>query len=254
MKIRMTKAFLYSLFLHSTIVVLVIALFLVYKSDDERVLEKRCKIMLSQVSERAPAQTKPNSPAIQKQKKPLEKVQPEKKEAVKEPIKRAPAPVAEEKPVVQKKPEQTEVKEEEPVEEQQESEVVEADEQADEALAASNAPVALSQAAQKVTEEELTDNVTPEEAYISENIAAIMALLRKNLYYPRMARKRCIEGEVHVRFELLENGEIENITVIDAVNDMLARAAVTTIERLEGKFPLPKERLVLNVPIMYVLN
>ncbi|MBU1642781.1 TonB family protein [bacterium] len=251
----MTKAFLYSLFLHSTIVVLVIALFLVYKSDDERVLEKRCKIMLSQVCERAPAQTKPNSPAIQKQKKPLEKVQPEKKETVKEPIKRVPAPVAEEKPAVEKKTEQTEVKEDEPVEAQQESEVVEADEQIDEALTAtSNAPVALSQAAQKATEEKPTDNVTPEETYINENIAAIMALLKKNLYYPRMARKRCIEGEVHVRFELLENGDIENITVIDAVNDILARAAVTTIERLEGKFPLPKERLVLNVPIMYVLN
>jgi TonB family protein len=69
-----------------------------------------------------------------------------------------------------------------------------------------------------------------------------------------MARKRCIEGEVLVRFELLENGDIENIRVIDAVNDILARAAVTTIERLEGKFPLPSERLVLNVPIMYVLN
>lgn len=254
MKIRMTKAFLYSLFLHSTIVVLVIALFLVYKSDDERVLEKRCKIMLSQVCECAPAQTKPNSPAMQKQKKPLEKVQPAKKKVTETVKKKAPAPVAEEKSVVQETPEQSEVKEE-PVEEEQEREVVEAEEQVDEEMtAASHAPAALSQAAQKAAEEEPTDNVTPEDIYINEHIATIMALLRKNLYYPRMARKRCIEGEVRVRFELLENGDIENITVIEAVNDMLARAAVTTIERLEGKFPLPKERLVLNVPIKYVLN
>jgi protein TonB len=249
MKIRMTKAFLYSLFLHSTIVVLVIALFLVYKSEDERILQKRCKIMLSQVCDRAPAQTKPIAHAARKQQKPLEKVRPEKTEVTKAPRKSMPAPVAEAMPVVQTIPEPTEVKEEEPVEAQHESEVVEADE-----ISPSYTPVAVSQAAQKVTEEELTDNVTPEEAYISENIAAIMALLKKNLYYPRMARKRRIEGEVLVRFELLENGDIVNITVIESVNDMLARAAVTTIERLEGKFPLPKERLVLNVPIMYVLN
>jgi protein TonB len=255
MKIRMTKALLYSLFLHTTIVLLVIALFLVYRSDDKGVQEKRCKIMLSHVCECAPSQAGPSSPAIQKQKMPLKKVQPEKREAIEEVKKRVPAPVAEAKPTVQKTAEKVEVKEEEAAETEQESDAVEADGQAAEGMnAASDAPFAFSSASQIATEGEATENVTPEESYLSENIATIMALLKKNLYYPRMARKRCIEGEVLVRFELLENGDIENITVIEAADDILARAAVTTIERLAGKFPLPKERLVLNVPIIYTLH
>ena len=98
------------------------------------------------------------------------------------------------------------------------------------------------------------ENTTPEDAYVKAHIAEIMALLRKNLYYPRMARKRGIEGKVMVRFELMENGDIENITIVESGRDILGRAAVTTIERLEGKFPLPDETLVLHVPIMYQLK
>ena len=50
------------------------------------------------------------------------------------------------------------------------------------------------------------------------------------------------------------NGDIKNITIIEAGRDILARAAVTTIERLDGKFPLPSEPLILHVPIMYKLR
>jgi protein TonB len=109
-------------------------------------------------------------------------------------------------------------------------------------------------ASSNIAEAKALEEVSPEDAYIQEHINEIMALLKKNLYYPRMARKRGIEGEVLVRFELLENGDIRDVTVLEAERDILARAAVTTIERLEGRFPLPKETLTLNVPIVYRLH
>ncbi|MGB5965212.1 MAG: TonB family protein [Sulfurimonadaceae bacterium] len=162
-----------------------------------------------------------------------------------EPKKIEPAPVVEEK-----------MAEEEPVEiEQEESATVAVeDQEVKELIVTPTAPVALSPTAQKAIDAPPSENITPEDAYVKAHIAEIMALLRKNLYYPRMARKRGIEGKVLVRFELMENGDIKNITVIESARDVLARSAITTIERLDGKFPLPTERLVLNVPIMYQLN
>ena len=115
-------------------------------------------------------------------------------------------------------------------------------------------PVQLSSQAQKNIAAPATPKSTPEDLYVKAHISEIMSLLRKNLYYPRMARKRHMQGKVMVRFELLTDGSIRNITILEAKKKLLAKAAVTTIERLEGKFPIPSERLILHVPIMYQLH
>lgn len=255
MKIRMTKSFFYSLFLHLTIVLLVIALVWVSKSEERPHHEKRCKIMMSQVCACMPEETEAKPPVVKKQKKP----QPKKKRVEQARKKRAPSPVVEEKAVVvdETPPELTEpqVQEEEirdePVEtEPRVMETVEADDVQDDEVAA----VPQAAASNSIVEADTVQEVSLEDAYIEEHINEIMALLKKNLYYPRMARKRGIEGRVLVRFKLLANGDIENITVLETEREILARAAVTTIERLEGKFPLPKETLTLNVPIVYRLH
>ena len=252
MKIRMTRSFFYSLFLHLTIVLLVIALVRVSKSEERPHHEKRCKIMMSQVCACVPEETEANPPVVKKEKKP----QPQKKKMEKERKKSAPAPAVVEKAVVvdATPPEMTEVQEEvqdEPVEaEPKVNATAEADDaQDDESGIASPLPVSS-----RAVEAEAVQEVSPEDAYIEEHINEIMALLKKNLYYPRMARKRGIEGRVLVRFKLSANGDIENITVLETEREILARAAVTTIERLEGRFPLPKETLTLNVPIVYRLH
>ncbi|WP_345975075.1 energy transducer TonB [Sulfurimonas sp. HSL3-7] len=245
----MTKSFLYSLFLHLTIVLLVIALVWVSKSEENPHHEKRCKIMLSQVCACVPEETEAQPPVVKKQKKP----QPKKKSVEKEHKKSAPSPVVEEKAAVvdETPPEMTEAEEEtpeEPVEAEPEMiEMAEADDGQEDELLIVSPPPASSSVAE-------VQEVSLEDAYIQEHINEIMALLKKNLYYPRIARKRGIEGKVLVRFELLANGDIENITVLETEREILARAAVTTIERLEGKFPLPKEMLTLSVPIVYRLH
>ena len=250
----MTKSFLYSLFLHLTIVLLVIALVWVSKSEERPLHEKRCKIMLSQVCDCMPEETETKPPVMKKQKKP----QPKKKRVEKARKKRAPSPVAEEMAAVadETPPEVTEPQVQEEVQDEPveaEPGVVETaeadDEQEDESAFVSHAP-----ASNSAVEGESVQEVSLEDAYLGEHINEIMALLKKNLYYPRLARKRGIEGRVLVRFELLENGDIENITVLETERDILARAAVTTIERMEGKFPLPKDALTLTVPIVYRLH
>ena len=242
MKNRKTKSFLYSLFLHGTIVLLVIALFMTTDSEKKVPEEKRCKIMLTQVCECPPEKAAVKPPVVQKKPQPKKKViQKKPKKVVKKKVPVKKAPVVEEKVI-----EEPEVVEE--------IQVVEVEEDAKELIVTPNEPVVLSPAAKEAIEAPPAENITPEDAYVKAHIAEIMSLLRKNLYYPRMARKRGIEGKVIVRFELLETGEIKNITIIEAGRDILAGAAVTTIERLEGKFPLPSEPLLLHVPIMYQLK
>ena len=253
MKNRKLRSFLYSLLLHGTIVLAVVALLVTTKSEEKASTEKFCKIKLTQVCDCLPEKKEVKPPVVQKQKK----VQPKKKV-----VKKKPKPVVKKKVLVKKAPvieekvvEEQAVVEEEVIEiEKEELQIVAVKEEAKEIIVTPNAPVVLSSAAQEAIDAPPVANITPEDAYVKEHITEIMALLRKNLYYPRMARKRGIEGKVMVRFELLENGDIRNITIIEAERDILARAAVTTIERLEGKFPLPNETLVLHVPIMYQLN
>ena len=230
----------------------VVALLVTTKSEEKASTEKFCKIKLTQVCDCIPEKKEVEPPVVQKQKK----VQPKKKV-----VKKKPKPVVKKKvlvkkaPVIEEKVVEEQAVEEEVIEiEQEELQVIAVEEEAKEIIVTPNAPVVLSSAAQEAIDAPPVANITPEDAYVKEHITEIMALLRKNLYYPRMARKRGIQGKVTVSFELLENGEIKNIKIVEAGRDILARAAVTTIERLEGKFPLPNEVLVLHVPIMYQLN
>jgi len=252
MKNRKLRSFLYSLFLHGTIVLLIIALFVSTKDEEEVSKEKYCKIKLTQVCECPPEKPVVKPPVAKKKPQPKKKVVKKKKP---KPIVKKKVPVKKVPVVKEKVIEEPEVVEEKPVEvEQEEMQVVEVEEEQKEIIVTPNVPAVLSPAAQEAIDTPPEENITPEDAYVKEHIAEIMSLLRKNLYYPRMARKRHIQGKVIVRFELRTNGEIHNIKIIEAGRDILGAAAVTTIERLEGKFPLPNETLVLHVPIMYQLK
>jgi protein TonB len=96
--------------------------------------------------------------------------------------------------------------------------------------------------------------ITPEQRYFEQHVAEISRLLQANLYYPRMARKRGITGEVIVAFELLQSGEARGIVVRSGDRTILNKAAIETIERLSGEFPKPEQPLTLNVPIRYQLQ
>lgn len=92
------------------------------------------------------------------------------------------------------------------------------------------------------------------EQYINEHMKQLVKLLQENLYYPRSARKRGVEGSVVVKFILRKDATACCIEVISSNSAILSRAAVQTIENLSGKFPIPTKELVLNVPILYDLK
>ena len=95
---------------------------------------------------------------------------------------------------------------------------------------------------------------TDEEIYVEENLNLIVQLLQENLYYPRRARKRGVEGDVLVRFKLSKEAEVTNVEVLLSKSDILSRGALRTIENIASKLPKPKENLTLSVPISYRLR
>jgi len=95
---------------------------------------------------------------------------------------------------------------------------------------------------------------TTKEHYVNRHLKEIARLLQENLYYPRRARKRGIEGKVIVRFTLQENAKIKDIEIISSDKDVLSRGAIKTLENLSGEFPKPDEELILTVPISYRLS
>ncbi len=89
--------------------------------------------------------------------------------------------------------------------------------------------------------------------YISKNISIIRKLIAENLYYPRKARRRHIQGTVKVRFTLTQKGKIENIQLLSYPADILAKSSITTLKNIENKLPKPKEEITITLPIVYKL-
>ena len=259
MKSHKTRSLFYSVIVHALFVLLLFGLGWVFTEKVKKVSAvKPTVVMLSQVvsSSDLPATKRPPEKVV----KPPQEILKKSKKIKYKSVKKKPRPLKK-KPVVKKKvplkkPPKTEEKVIEPKEVVEKVPEVKKRLPKDESelIVTPDAPVVLSKVAKKEIAKPATSQRTPENIYVKAHISEIMALLRKNLYYPRMARKRHMQGKVMVRFELLTDGSIRNITILEAKRELLGKAAVMTIERLAGKFPLPSETLVLHVPIMYQLK
>ncbi len=92
--------------------------------------------------------------------------------------------------------------------------------------------------------------------YRSQNINTIKTirkLIVKNLYYPRKARRRHIEGIVKIRFKLTQSGRITKIQILSNSPKILSKAAITTLEKIEKLLPHPNEDIIITLPIVYKL-
>ena len=87
----------------------------------------------------------------------------------------------------------------------------------------------------------------------------IWGRVAKVKYYPRMARKRGLEGKPIVAFTLGTNGELVDLKLAKASSyDLLNDAALETIRRGIPYPPIPKtlgrNSISFNLPISYVLE
>ncbi len=242
--IRHTSSFFISLILHALIVAL---LFLAYKEYKAIVVEKNDEhmvcVQLSCMGQKG------TPPPLKKQ---LEKIPPKKtQQKIKKIIVKKDKVIIEKKSVLAEtisKPTPIPLLRTKEVKEEVSEKVV--------------TPVPQKVSVQKSMKTSKTEQIkketekvkSPEKEYVEEHIAEIIALLQENLYYPRRARKRGVQGKVLIRFTLSKNAEVSEIEVLSSKSDILSRGAIKTIENIEYKLPKPKQRLTFNVPISYSLK
>lgn len=79
------------------------------------------------------------------------------------------------------------------------------------------------------------------ERYLTE----VMAHIERHKWYPKVARRRRIEGTVHVRFMLHANGMIAHLQVVDGP-EVLQTAARKAVEKA---IPIPKPPEGMHCPL-----
>ncbi len=88
-------------------------------------------------------------------------------------------------------------------------------------------------------------------------IALIRRKIKAHLYYPRIARRMRLQGDVRVSFVVYRDGHVEAVRVLAAPREILARAAMRTIRQLHLP-PIPEglglKRMEITVPIAFKLK
>ena len=240
------KSFFYSLSIHLVLALLVLAVYM--KQDEKHEVYSLVNLKSMQIC--TPSMSKP---VEKKQAKPQRKKLVYQK--VKKPVKQVSKPFA--KPLIAKKTvpvKSVPIKEVAMVEPevQKVEEVLEKPAEVQEEVIENNEVALVEEAAPVVAVSE--PQVNYEAQYIQDNIALINALIKKNLFYPRLAKKRGLQGKAMVSFTLNIDGEVIDIKALGDLSSVLKKSAIKTVEKASFSFPHPQEVLALRIPIVYKLH
>jgi len=242
--INHSKSLFLSLFIHLSIFIAILFLYSTVLPKSQQIQEKRICVNLQTIKKECPTtnekiiarKTPPLLTPVPEKKVPKKLIKPKKHKKhaiVKKKIKKV-VEVKKIKPKVQNKPivqKQEEVK----------KEVVEV-------------PNENIKQEKKAVPTKKCKTISKEKTYINNNLNKISSLIKENLYYPRRARKRGVEGTIVVKFFLHKDATVSNVKILSSQSEILSRAAIKTITELSGKFPKPEEELTLKVPINYALH
>ncbi|HBH62697.1 MAG TPA: hypothetical protein DDX85_13370 [Nitrospiraceae bacterium] len=87
-----------------------------------------------------------------------------------------------------------------------------------------------------------------------EHFTYIRDRIMNNISYPQTARKMGWSGKVTISFVICENGDAEDIKIIQSSGfGILDRSAVETVKKVLP-FPEPPLRAEIVIPVVYRLN
>lgn len=92
--------------------------------------------------------------------------------------------------------------------------------------------------------------IDEKKVYLDKHLAQIRDLINQNIKYPFRARKLSIQGIVLVKFKINENGDIENITILDG-HKFLQNATIEAINEAAKSFPKTNQSIEIQIPIEY---
>ncbi len=95
------------------------------------------------------------------------------------------------------------------------------------------------------------------QAYLNED--SLLFLMIKNSIdkynqYPKIARKRIIEGDVIIEFIIFKNGTVDKINIIKGAHNILNESAINAIKKASKEFPNMEQDTRIKITISYNLN
>ena len=108
----------------------------------------------------------------------------------------------------------------------------------------------ISQTPQKVEPQE-----NYQQKYIDENLASIIAAIKKYKKYPLQAKKRGMIGKVLVKCTIKTNGELVDIKIIETSKyELLDENSIEILEIASKEFVAPKKDVTISIPFNYTLD
>lgn len=190
-------------------------------------------------------------PVIKKKKlpelaKPAPAVKKEAVATVSVPVEKTEAADTEEETPLKERQEVEQVREETPAEPEKEENVSVEDQEARE-----TANTATSVAA---TESSSTSGAGAKERYLKSHFLYIKEEIQKNLFYPRLARRRGWEGKVVLSFMVCKDGSVRKIKIVESSGyKLLDKSAVETVNRA-APFPKPPIMAEIIIPISFEIG
>lgn len=89
--------------------------------------------------------------------------------------------------------------------------------------------------------------------YLDLHKNEIAQALQRAKSYPELARRRSIEGVVELSFTIKPSGDVEEVEATSK-SQLLSKAAIESVHKAKGYFPLPLENVTIKVPIIYHLK
>ncbi|MDD2888526.1 MAG: energy transducer TonB [Aliarcobacter sp.] len=94
-----------------------------------------------------------------------------------------------------------------------------------------------------------------EQKYIDENLASIIAAIKKYKKYPLQAKKRGMIGKVLVKCTIKTDGKLENIKIIEASKyELLDENSIEILQIASKEFVAPKRDVTISIPFNYSLD
>ncbi|WP_419769265.1 MAG: energy transducer TonB [Candidatus Marinarcus sp.] len=94
-----------------------------------------------------------------------------------------------------------------------------------------------------------------QQQYLKNNLASIIAAIKKHKKYPYKAKKHNMEGKVLIECTITNNGKLKNIHILEASKFTLLNENSIEILRIASKeFESPKQEVTLTIPFNYYLN
>lgn len=228
MNSRTFKAFIISLFIH-------VSLFATFIQWENEPLEKKNLVvidmnMIHQSTQLKKVQEKKEHTSTQKQLKQVEQkeVKPKEKatkKEVKKPEKKRPI----KKEALEKKPEPK--KEKKTIKPQQKLKK------------------------QEESKKRVKSGESYQQQYIKNNLAHIIAAIKKYKTYPYIAKKRGYEGKVLLQVHITANGQISNIKLLKASPfKVLNENSIDILKQASKEFQVPKKPVTLTIPFNYYLD